>query len=82
MLRPQTNRKLAGPNVTGHISFNSGPNNIWIHAVVDMNNDGTVDFGSAALKVNAANPVSRVNVGVPTSVRFEYTVGNSTYDLL
>ena len=47
-----------------------------------MNNDGTVDFGSAALKVDAANPVGRVNVGVPTSVRFEYTVGNSTYDLL
>jgi len=69
-------------NVTGHISLNSGANQVYTNAPIDMNDDGVVDFGRGAPKTDPNNPVGRLNSSTPSQIRFEYTVGNSDYDLL
>ena len=73
------------PNVTGHIQHNDGANRVWTHAVVDMDDNGVVDFGAATPKTAwfeldpmANPPINQVGV----LINFEYTVGNSVYDLL
>lgn len=70
------------PNVTGHISLNNGANKVFINAPVDMDNDGVVDFGTRAPKVDPENMIGRLNTSTPSTIRFEYTVGNAAYDLL
>lgn len=77
------------PNITGHIAINGGSNNLFTHAVVDTFEngglgDGYVDQGNLAPKTNANSTTNRpLNPGLATqTIRFEYTLGNSTYDLL
>lgn len=78
------------PNVSGHMAINIGYNNLHTHAVVDVvenggAGDGKVDIGSMGVHIPKVDPfdmIGRVNKSTPSILHFEYTLGNSTYDVL
>lgn len=76
------------PDITGHIALNGGFNNVFAHAVVDVAENGGagngfVDQGNSAPKTDPASIAHRpLAGGARQTIKFEYTVGNSNYDLL
>jgi hypothetical protein len=76
------------PDITGHIALNGGFNGIFAHAAVDVaenggSGDGFVDQGAANPKTDPGSSTNRpLAGGARQTIRFEYTVGNSVYDLL
>jgi hypothetical protein len=77
-------------NVTGHMALNGGYNNLYTHAVVDIvendgAGDGQVDIGGQGVNIPKVDPfdmIGSVNSGTPSIIHFEYTLGNSSYDVL
>jgi hypothetical protein len=76
------------PDITGHIALNGGFNGIFAHAAVDVAENagagnGFVDQGAANPKTEPSVATNRpLAGGARQTIRFEYTVGNSTYDVL
>jgi hypothetical protein len=76
------------PNVTGQISINTGFNGIFTHACVDVAEnggagDGFVDQGNNNPKTDPLSTAHRpLATNARQTIKFEYTVGNSVFDLL
>jgi len=68
-------------SVTGHIGLLSGANGIKTAAVVDMDDNGAVDWNPNAPRTDPASSDGSVG-NSQAHVRFEYTVGTADYDLL
>ena len=69
-------------NVTGQIMIGGGQNGIWTHAVVDDSSDGWVDQGSLLPRTGTGPDDKPGDERIAYKIYFEYTVGNTTYDLL